>query len=362
MKTIYVTGATGILGANVCTQLMAKGYKARASVRDMTNSDAIALRDAGVEIVPGDLKDRDSLSKAIEGAEGVIHSGAMLGRPGATWEEGYATNVVGTMNLLSAAAEVGNVPVVQVLTTTFFDSSKTFSEDSALDLTCAFMDVYTVTKRLAYLEGMGRVREGQDIRFMVPGAIYGPSICVEKANWTNTFNDRFIKAIRGEMPKQLPLPMPWSTADDCAMVCVAALEKGVAARRDRPGAGASAALVTTISSAASACARARCSLASCPAPSSASTRTMVRVRTIRRTSTGSSMIARAMAAGSAMPLVSSTMVSSATAPASQIRRSAASRSARPLQQAQPPASTSSRSARPSNRSSTGISAASLTST
>lgn len=231
MKTIYVTGATGILGANVCTHLIANGYKARASVRDMAASDAVALRDAGVEVVPGDLKDRESLAKAIEGADGVIHSGAMLGRPGATWEEGYATNVVGTMNLLSAAWEAGNLPVVQVLTTTFFDSSKTFSEDSALDLTCAFMDVYTVTKRLAYLEGMGRVREGQDIRFMVPGAIYGPSICVEKANWANTFNDRFIKAIKGEMPKQLPLPMPWSTADDCAFVCVAALEKGEAGKR-----------------------------------------------------------------------------------------------------------------------------------
>jgi dihydroflavonol-4-reductase len=231
VKTIYVTGATGILGANVCTQLIAKGFKARASVRDMAASDAIALRDAGVEVVPGDLKDRASLAKAIEGADGVIHSGAMLGRPGATWEEGYATNVVGTMNLLSAAWEAGNMPVVQVLTTTFFDSSKTFSEDSALDLTCAFMDVYTVTKRLAYLEGTGRVREGQDIRFMVPGAIYGPSICVEKANWANTFNDRFIKALTGQMPTQLPLPMPWSTADDCAFVCVAALEKGEAGTR-----------------------------------------------------------------------------------------------------------------------------------
>jgi dihydroflavonol-4-reductase len=231
MKTIYVTGATGILGANVCTQLLAKGYRVRASLRDMNVPDARALQQAGVEIVPGDLKDRASLAKALEGADGLVHSGAMLGRPGATWEEGYATNVVGTMNLLSAANDVGNIPIVQVLTTTFFDSSTTHNEDSALDLSCAFMDVYTVTKRLAYLEGMGRVREGQDIRFMVPGAIYGPSICVEKANWANTFNDRFIKAITGEMPTQLPLPMPWSTADDCAWVCVAALEKGEAGKR-----------------------------------------------------------------------------------------------------------------------------------
>ena len=48
MKTVYVTGATGILGANVATHLIDKGYAVRASVRDMAASDARALQDAGV--------------------------------------------------------------------------------------------------------------------------------------------------------------------------------------------------------------------------------------------------------------------------------------------------------------------------
>lgn len=231
MKTVFVTGATGILGANLCTHLIAKGYNARATVRDMDAADTKALADAGVEVMPGDLKDRDSLARAIDGADAVIHSGAMLGRPGASWEEGYATNVVGTINLLSAAADAGGMPIVQVLTTTFFDGDATFNEDSPLDLHFNNRDVYSVTKRLAYVEGLARVREGQDIRFMVPGAIYGPSICVEKAMSANTFNDRFVKAIKGEMPTQLPLPMPWVTADDCAYVCIAALEKGEAGKK-----------------------------------------------------------------------------------------------------------------------------------
>lgn len=232
MKTVYVTGATGILGANVCTELMAKGYKARATVRDMDAVDSRSLADAGVEVIPGDLKDRASLKRAIEGVDGVIHSGAMLGRPGATWEEGYATNVIGTLNVLSEAAAAGNVPVVHVLTTPFFDTSGgPFSEDSPLDLLCRNGDVYTTTKRLGYVEGVARVAEGQDIRFMNPGAIYGPSICVQKATGSHNFNDRLIKAIKGEMPTQLPLPMPWVTAGDCAFVCVAAWEKGEAGKR-----------------------------------------------------------------------------------------------------------------------------------
>lgn len=232
MKTVYVTGATGILGANVCSELMRKGYKARATVRDMDAADSRSLAEAGVEVLPGDLKDRDSLARAIDGADGVIHSGAMLGRPGATWEEGYATNVIGTMNVFSEAAAAGNIPVVHVLTAPFFDTGGApFSEDVHLDLLCKNKDVYTTTKRLGYVEGVARIGEGQDIRFMIPGAIYGPSICVEKATGSHNFNDRLIKAIKGEMPTQLPLPMPWVTAGDCAYVCVAALEMGVAGKR-----------------------------------------------------------------------------------------------------------------------------------
>ena len=64
MKTVYVTGATGILGANLCTHLIDKGYKARATVRDMDAADTKTLADAGVEVMPGDLKDRESLARA----------------------------------------------------------------------------------------------------------------------------------------------------------------------------------------------------------------------------------------------------------------------------------------------------------
>jgi len=117
--------------------------------------------------------------------------------------------VIGTVNVLSAAA-AGGAPVVQVLTTTFFNpGDKAFDERSPLDLLFLNKDVYSVTKRLAYVEGVARVLNGQDIRFMIPGAIYGPTICLEKGLGSANFNDRIVKAVRGEMPPQLPLPMAW---------------------------------------------------------------------------------------------------------------------------------------------------------
>ena len=52
---ILVTGATGFIGADVVRALQAKGYHARALVRD-TNS--LNLMDTGIKVVAGDIRDQ----------------------------------------------------------------------------------------------------------------------------------------------------------------------------------------------------------------------------------------------------------------------------------------------------------------
>lgn len=232
MKSVFLTGATGILGSAVCEQLVAKGDNVRAIVRDLARADAVALRKAGVETVLGDVADIASIQAATEGMDAVVHSAAVLGRPGVQLEECVSANVVGTLNVLSAAAAAGNIPVAQVITLTFFDTATDpLTETSPLDLLYRRNDPYSLTKRLGYVEGLARVADGQDIRFMLPGAIYGPSICLEKTGAPNTWNGRLARAIKGEMDAQLPLVIPYVTAADCAFVCIAALERGKAGQR-----------------------------------------------------------------------------------------------------------------------------------
>jgi uncharacterized protein YbjT (DUF2867 family) len=82
-KTVLVTGATGRQGGAVTARLLADGWRVRALTRDASGARARALAEAGAEVVVGDLDDRDSLDRAVEGEWGVfsVHAGAYEGGP-----------------------------------------------------------------------------------------------------------------------------------------------------------------------------------------------------------------------------------------------------------------------------------------
>ena len=72
MQTLLV-GATGLLGPTICERLLADGHRVRAVVRptaDAAKRDALAA--LGVELVEGDLKDPDSMTRACTGAQAVV--------------------------------------------------------------------------------------------------------------------------------------------------------------------------------------------------------------------------------------------------------------------------------------------------
>ncbi|MEG4409094.1 NmrA/HSCARG family protein [Microcoleus sp. MON2_D5] len=72
-RLILVTGATGNQGNAIAHHLLQRGnFKVRALVRDPNKPAALALKQAGAELVVGDLNDRASLDRALQGAYGVF--------------------------------------------------------------------------------------------------------------------------------------------------------------------------------------------------------------------------------------------------------------------------------------------------
>jgi uncharacterized protein YbjT (DUF2867 family) len=80
-ETVLVFGATGQQGGSTAQALVDDGWRVRALVRDGASARAKKLEAQGVELVRGDLRDRDSLARALAGAYGVFSVQPSSGQP-----------------------------------------------------------------------------------------------------------------------------------------------------------------------------------------------------------------------------------------------------------------------------------------
>jgi uncharacterized protein YbjT (DUF2867 family) len=95
-----VTGATGRQGGAVARRLLKRGHRVRALTRDPEKPAARALAEMGAEVTRGDLDDRPSVERALEGVYGVFSVQNF-------WEAGYDREVSQGITLADAAKAQG---------------------------------------------------------------------------------------------------------------------------------------------------------------------------------------------------------------------------------------------------------------
>ena len=119
-KRLFITGATGFIGSHLAEIFVEKGYNVVAYDRYNPNNHRGWLEDSDyiddIEVILGDVRDYDSVFKAIKGCGAVFHLAALIGIP-YSYVSPLAyirTNVEGTYNVLEAAK---NLELQQVLIT-----------------------------------------------------------------------------------------------------------------------------------------------------------------------------------------------------------------------------------------------------
>ncbi len=95
---IFITGGAGFLGINLVRYLLERNHE----VISYDLADFDYPEQDKIKIIKGDIRDKELLTKSMEGATWVIHAAAAL--PLYTKEDIMSTDVVGTKNVLEAAA------------------------------------------------------------------------------------------------------------------------------------------------------------------------------------------------------------------------------------------------------------------
>jgi nucleoside-diphosphate-sugar epimerase len=142
---VFIAGATGVLGRRLIQQLHARGHAVLGLARNAKNEETI--RSLGGEPRSGDLFDADSLARAADGAEVMIHAATAIpvnAKPGPRdWEMNNRIRVEGTCALVEATERVGaKMIVVQSITWiarpsdgSAFDEYSAFNSDPTIQST-----------------------------------------------------------------------------------------------------------------------------------------------------------------------------------------------------------------------------------
>jgi len=130
-RSVLVTGAGGFIGSHLTERLAREGARVRAFVRYNSRQDigllALLPRDllGSIAVVSGDLRDGEAIRRAMAGVEVVFHLGALIAIPYSYVHprEVVETNVLGTLNVLMAARDLGTSRVVHTSTSEVYGTA-----------------------------------------------------------------------------------------------------------------------------------------------------------------------------------------------------------------------------------------------
>jgi len=217
---VFLTGATGFIGAHVARALVERGHRVRCLHRSTVRpADDHQLP---VEWRLGDLTDRASIRRAAAGAEVIFHCAADYRLYAPDPLELYRNNVGGTRNVLAVAAELGVQRVVYTSSVgTLSVRGRQPANENARAEPHQVVGAYKRSKVLAEREAERWVARG------LPVVVVSPSTPIGERDVKPTPTGRMVvDFLNGRMPAYVDTGLNVVDVHDVAIGHVLAAERG----------------------------------------------------------------------------------------------------------------------------------------
>ena len=174
---VLVTGGTGFVGGWSAKAIADAGHSVRFLVRNPARLET-SIAQLGVDTTDyavGDITDRDSTMRALDGCDAVVHSAALVATDPSKTAQMLATNMDGARNVLGGAAELGLDPIVHVssFTALFHPGLQTLTADLPV---VGGTDGYGQSKAQVEIYARGMQDGGAPVNITYPGMVLGPPV------------------------------------------------------------------------------------------------------------------------------------------------------------------------------------------
>lgn len=210
---IAITGVSGLVGANLARALLAEGRQ----VRGIIHHKKRAVEGLGIELIQADVRDLDSLVRALTGSEVVYHLAAQISLEMDNWNEVEAINVEGVRNVVEACLQCGVKKLVHFSSIHALQQEpydQTLDENRPLATAPSFPP-YDRSKALGEIEVQKGIKRGLHAIVLNPTGMIGPY-----DYYPSYFGEALISIVKGKIPALVSGGFDWVDVRDVVNIAI----------------------------------------------------------------------------------------------------------------------------------------------